>query len=846
VNAIDYVRDYHNRGWTVVAAPTQQKKPSGAWKQYQTERPTLDLLESWFRRPANVFLLTGAASGGLIVLDCDNEEAVDFWREKIGDALEETASVLTGKGCHYYFQLPEGAVVRNRSNSEGEPPWDIRGEGGGVIAPPSVHETGRVYEWERPPDSIVTAPAELVEYATSGSTADSSNVRSFLNELLQNPPSEGNRNNWLARVAGHYAKYIPHADAYETLVRLANERLDPPLPDEEVEKTIESIWGAQQAKSGNSVPDLDDEGGDRWRMNLRQPLEENGFLVSGGVRILTQARYKSGDEVKYTLEPWLNCDIRVLGIIDTDDERQFSVRLMFPDGRVVEDYVSSKTVSKQEALDAWLAKHGASIGAPDTIFPARLRSTTRLQRYLEGQDAQPMEGAEALGWHEGIGGFITHEGVIRKAGSAPFEHVRPEPNLKKWAPYNYGFGGKDAARRILAEVMTFHDETVTAVFGAWWASVFLKPQIHARSSQFPFMAIEAPSESGKTKGFFPLMMQLAGNSAGHLQPTRASLRDYLSAHHNGIVWMDDLDSLEAYGEILRNVTVRGSMAKKGQDNTSQVVATMRSALVVTGEALGLRDQKALVDRAVALDVSTPMGRRSLRDPSRPQWDDIVDLTTTYPDLSVFAGSIVELALEQADLISSFKSLRVGDGRHADAMAVLRLGARMLRGMLGDLVPGVVERVDEWVRGSIEKYTGKENALTLKLIPTALSSTGWKLRPEPPDETRRMVATPVFVDEQGIVWFSPKLLAEWWLREPKAGRKVSERTESESALMDQARELGLGGKSGVDRKRQKLKGTQEKFMYWRCGDELSATLMKRSKGQEDGDHEYTDDDQGILQ
>jgi hypothetical protein len=294
------------------------------------------------------------------------------------------------------------------------------------------------------------------------------------------------------------------------------------------------------------------------------------------------------------------------------------------------------------------------------------------------------------------------------------------------------------------------------------------------------------------------------------------------------VWVDDLDSLEELGELLRQVTVGGSLVKKANDNTAQSKMTMRSALVVSGESLGLKDQKALIDRAVPLSVPSPVGRKS-RHGERPQWDDIKNLTEDHPDLTVFAGHIVQMALQQVDLCRDLKKLRVGAGRHADTMAILRVGARILRGMLGEDGTGIVERVDQWVRDEAEAYTGQENVLTLRLIPMALSSTAWQEKPQPPDPTHRQVATPVFA-QANVVWFSPKLLAEWWTREPKAHR-VIDRVESVESLEKQARAMGLGGAKGVDRKDFKFEGTQKSARYWKCPEDLSRILLERSRGIE---------------
>lgn len=824
---------YLTLGWQPVAAPLKGKQPTRSWKRYQTERVAEREVREMFVRPQNVFIITGSVSQ-LIVLDCDDGVAQAYWRERLGPILDETTCVPTSRGHHYYFRIPKGVRVKGRGNHQGgeSGEWDLRAEGGGVIAPPSVHESGRVYSWapDRGPSALRDAPAALIE-PEPGSAGDGSAVRSMLTYLLQNIPAEGGRNVWLSQVAGHYAKHIPHKDAFEHLVRDAADKLTPPLPDEEILKLIESIWGAEQAKEGKAAPDVGEDGEDAWRAGLLQPSEDTGWLASGGQRILVQTRVKKGDEWHVGLNTWLDCDIRVLGIVEGEHDQIYGVELRFPGGRISEDHLPAKTISDARSLGAWLAKHGASIGEPDTMWPSKMRSTTRILRYLRAQGAQPMVAAEALGWDKGSEAFITHDGIIRADGPTGFEHVRPDPSIKGWAPYRYGHAGRDRARGVLAEVLSFHDERVAAVFGSWWAACFLKPQIQMRVSQFPFMALEASSESGKTTGFFSLMMQLSGNASGQYNPTRAALRDYLSAHHNGIVWVDDLDDLGDLGELLRNVTVGGSLVKKGQENHSQVVAQLRSALVVSGESLGLQDQKALVDRAVLLDVPSPVGRRSFHG-DYPQWDDIVALRTAHPDLTEFAGSLVEMALSDEELVDGIKDLRNGSGRYADALAIVRLGSRLLTRMIGGGT-WIIDAVEKWADERESEYSGKENVLTLKLLPMALANTGWLLKPMAPDPDRKRVVTPAFVTDDATVWFSPKLLAAWWEREPPTSKKLNPRVESATALEQQAREMGLGGKKGVGRKDFKLVAGDGTQRYWKCGEELSRTLLARSRGEMDG-------------
>lgn len=830
------VLQYLALGWQPVAAPVKGKTPIRSWKRQQTERVTEREVREGFARPANIFLITGSVSR-LAVIDCDDEDALKYWRAKLGSILDKTTAVQTGRGWHFYFRLPKGAKPRGQSSpggGTGVGGWHIRAEGGGVIAPPSVHESGRVYSWapDRGPDALQEAPSDLFD--KDAEESDSGSPRSILTHLLEHPPSEGGRNSWLAQVAGHYARHLPYQDAYEHLVREAADKLAPPLPDEEIDKLIPSIWRAEQAKEGRAAPDIDEDGEDAWRAGLLKPAEGTGWLVSGDTRILVQTRFKNHDgEWEMGLATWMDCDVRVLGIVSGELDQVYGVELRFPDGDVVEDHLPAKTIADSRALGGWLASHGASIGPPDVMWPVKMRESTRLLRYLRAQGADEMVAADALGWHKESEAFVTHEGIIRSSGPSRFENVRPDPSIKGWAPYRYGHAGRSEAAAILSEILTYHDREVAAVFGAWWAACLLKPQIQEVTSQFPFMALEASSESGKTTGFFPLMMQLSGNHSGQSNPTRAALRDYLSAHHNGIVWVDDLDSLDSLGELLRNVTVGGSMVKKGEGNHSQVVAQMRGALVVSGESLGLHDQKALVDRAILLDVPSPVGRKSLRG-DYPQWDDIVALRERHPDLTDHAGSIVEMALGAAPLVGDLKALRIGSGRHADALATVRTGARLLRSILSDYpYDWIVELADQWAERAAANYSGKENVLTLKLIPLALERTGWLTKPDGPNPASRQVATPAFIEAEDTVWFSPKLLAAWWEREPPVNKKVNARVESAVALEQQARELGLGGKKGRGRKDFRLATGDGTQRYWMCTPELSEVLISRSRGQGDG-------------
>lgn len=111
-----------------------------------------ETIQVWFNAwpQANVGIATGPASG-LWVLDLDVKpgkngiESMKAW-EAQNKPIPTTAAVRTGSGgLHLYFKYPQTKVIGNRTNIL--PGVDCRGEGGYVVAPPSNHASGGVYEW---------------------------------------------------------------------------------------------------------------------------------------------------------------------------------------------------------------------------------------------------------------------------------------------------------------------------------------------------------------------------------------------------------------------------------------------------------------------------------------------------------------------------------------------------------------------------------------------------------------------------------------------------------------------------------------------------------------------------
>src|SRR5947208_1544715 len=129
-------------GFPVFPVEPGGKKPIVKWRPYQRTLPHEQQIQGWWIQwpDANIGMATGQLSR-LVVVDCDSEEAIERFVQCHPTAASTRRS-RTGRGEHFYFQFEPG--IRNLTGLSGEG-IDIRGEGGYVILPPSLHASGQTY-----------------------------------------------------------------------------------------------------------------------------------------------------------------------------------------------------------------------------------------------------------------------------------------------------------------------------------------------------------------------------------------------------------------------------------------------------------------------------------------------------------------------------------------------------------------------------------------------------------------------------------------------------------------------------------------------------------------------------
>ncbi|WP_084801597.1 bifunctional DNA primase/polymerase [Bradyrhizobium sp. Ec3.3] len=238
------------RGLHVFPCRPRDKRPATAngLKDATTDQ---DIISAWWQRQPdnNIAIATGAASG-VFVVDVDGRDAEAALRklEVEHGPLPATVEAITARGRHIYFKWPK-EPVRNSAGKIGRH-IDVRGEGGYVLSPPSIHPSGRPYCWSvDSANAIADAPGWLLALQAGAPVGKTPSLEW---RLLIEGVSEGARDCSIAKLAGHLLRH--HIDPFVALGLLQSWNATdctPPLPRGDVERIVNSIAGRELRRRGN-------------------------------------------------------------------------------------------------------------------------------------------------------------------------------------------------------------------------------------------------------------------------------------------------------------------------------------------------------------------------------------------------------------------------------------------------------------------------------------------------------------------------------------------------------------------------------------------------------------------
>ena len=127
--------------------PRDKVPPEGSHGFLDATTDTERIAAWWRETPdANIGMPTGEASG-ILVVDCDPRNGGPSTRadliERFGPTPETAEAITGGGGRHFFFRHVAGAKCKVLA-----PGVDLKADGGYVVLPPSIHPSGKAYEWD--------------------------------------------------------------------------------------------------------------------------------------------------------------------------------------------------------------------------------------------------------------------------------------------------------------------------------------------------------------------------------------------------------------------------------------------------------------------------------------------------------------------------------------------------------------------------------------------------------------------------------------------------------------------------------------------------------------------------
>lgn len=770
--------------------------PGVNWGQDLTGRAVVDIDVADGKRGEETF--HGLVS--TVTEDLDSLIRTDF----------NTLTYRTGRGgTQIVYTLPENTDTNDLDVHLGVDVDFKRGTGSYVMVPGSVTDSEYAVVTDLPelecPGWILDIARIRKKKPIPGARQGQTTGKAILSDLLREPrdsPTKGN--DWAIRVAGHLVKGVRHEDALvELLTILCRDGMTEPMAEQAVAKIAQSAIKMQE-KNYDGLP-----------------TAASGYLEGHPDQITIEV--KEG-EVTYAHQ-YLDCGVKAKLIVDDEEKRFFRLEVV---GHA-SDRAKYITVAPSDLVDsrkrkAIFADLGYTFDIPEK--PAyKMSEDARLIRYIQNQNPPRGQAVRCLGWH-GENGFLTADGVLTTEGLVEFRDVIPHPDAVSQAATEYGDrASEEEALEVLREVATFQRQEVSAVSLAWWVMVLLKGRY--RASIAPILYVDATSGSGKSNGFFAFLVALAGNTTGAGTITPPRIKAQLGANRNGIVWVDDVSAVgDTLRDTFRQAASKGSHTKTDtRDNVTSISVHMVGNVLVSCEGLGrTMHEKAMRDRVVHLKVPSVKGRMSLKDPDRPQWDDILDLLARYgadgEDYSAFArtmaGTVVRLVHKAGDGVSGLLAEnRAGlSGRHAEKHAILLTGARIVGKLLG--VSHFVDEVRAWI--AQDEDQGEVNLFLGEIAPRLLRELSFPEAGNLDD----LSPAPVWYDGNSV-HVNPALCADRWatLRDTSVR---DQQLGSKEAIIAELQACGMTARAS-----RKMGPRPHRVSYWAIPDVLSERVINQARG-----------------
>lgn len=242
---LQHALNYLRKGYSVIPLKPKGKEPLIAWAEFQKRRASEQEVRNWFVQSptANIGIVAGAISQ-IAIVDLDGPEGLESSNKL---QLNSSVVVITGSGKHLWYRME--SVISNAVRKF--PGVDIRGEGGYIVVPPSIHPSGLRYRFLKPvlgATSLPPFPAEI--FASSVSTEVKRNEPDWIVKALEEM-TDGNIDDTLFRICSWFRGVGATKATCAAFIQPYAERVL--AAPGHLEEKIGNVWGRYEPNTKGTV-----------------------------------------------------------------------------------------------------------------------------------------------------------------------------------------------------------------------------------------------------------------------------------------------------------------------------------------------------------------------------------------------------------------------------------------------------------------------------------------------------------------------------------------------------------------------------------------------------------------
>lgn len=307
---------YASMGWRVFPLKPRSKSPATVHGFKDATTDAGQISAWWTQNPAyNVGIATG---DGLVVIDVDDKpknpvqgsDMLRDWEYEHGH-LSETVTAISGTGgTHYYYDVGDVSVPSSQSATLF---IDLRGDGGYIVAPPSIHpDTGEPYMWDiepsldNPPAKVSTVEKRCLDwiYANRGTAGKTGAAKPHIEQVHE---GEG-RNNYLYKMGcAIRAQGADDTTISIYLTQVNAQTCKPPMDSDELLRVIQSVCrlpiglsdeakAAKEGKQSGASPGSSTARFNHAKLAKQLINEHHACFIDGVPSIFIDGRYETGWE----------------------------------------------------------------------------------------------------------------------------------------------------------------------------------------------------------------------------------------------------------------------------------------------------------------------------------------------------------------------------------------------------------------------------------------------------------------------------------------------------------------------------------------------------------------------